>query len=346
MFKRILQTNSKLYLGQQYSLKALNSFKFLNGSLALKVNKNKFSTNTNTSLEKYNDTLSFRQFSFIPEIYTVLDRLKIVAPTSIQSVAIPRILDKKHTFFTAQTGTGKSFCYILPILHDLKLTEQIQKERLTLQKRPRVLIVVPTRELAVQVEEVIKMFIYEVPLKVEAFYVGRKYNSEVKCSEEGIDILITTPERFQNHWEKGNVYSTKLSHLVIDELDTLLDGGNEEFIKTIMESFLKPTKDNITKQVILCSATTTKHINTFIKGNFPDDQNFVQIIDRSTNVNLSNIKHEFIHVTDYDKYPTLLKILSEYRKYLTLNFSLILFCNSINCARKTELFLSENGIYY
>ena len=56
MFKRILQTNSKLYLGQQYSLKALNSFKFLNGSLALKVNKNKFSTNTNTSLEKYNDT--------------------------------------------------------------------------------------------------------------------------------------------------------------------------------------------------------------------------------------------------------------------------------------------------
>ena len=69
-----------------------------------------------------------------------------------------------------------------------------------------------------------------------------------------------------------------------------------------METFLKPGKDEIKKQVVLCSATTTKTINNFIKGNFPENENFVQLIDKSTNVNLSNIKHEFIHVTDYDKY--------------------------------------------
>jgi len=305
---------------------------------------NKFSTNLPKVVQTTTDILSFRQFGFLPEIYSVLDKLKIIAPTSIQSVAIPRILAKKHTFFTSQTGTGKTFCYLIPLLHDLKLSEQVQKERLTLEKRPRALIIVPTRELAQQIEEVAKLFIYDVPLKIESFYVGKKYKSEVNCVNEGIDILISTPERFQNHWGKGNVFSTKLSHLIIDELDTLLDAGNEDFVKRIMEVFLKPTEDTITKQVILCSATTTKNINKFIKGNFPDNEKFVQIIDKSTNVNLSNIKHEFIHVTDYDKYPTLLKILQEYSKYFKMNFSLMLFCNSINCARKTELFLSENGI--
>ena len=68
---------------------------------------------------------------FLPEIYNVLDRLKIIAPTTIQSVAIPRIIAKKHTYFTAQTGTGKTFCYLLPLLHDLKLSEQVQQESLT-----------------------------------------------------------------------------------------------------------------------------------------------------------------------------------------------------------------------
>ena len=195
MFKRIYQTNkSTLY-------QKLNINNYLTQSL--QYNKCRTFTTNLPTLEKVHkdtDILSFRQFSFIPEIYDVLDRLKIIAPTTIQSVAIPRILDKRHTYFTAQTGTGKTFCYLLPMLHDLKLTEQIQKERLTLKKRPRVLIIVPTRELAIQIEEVAKLFIYDVPLKIEAFYVGKKYTSEVKASEEGIDVLITTPERFKKHF--------------------------------------------------------------------------------------------------------------------------------------------------
>src|SRR5690606_24211779 len=113
--------------------------------------------------------------------------------------------------------------------NELKEQELSSGSRLTLERRPRALIIAPTRELAQQIEDVCKLFIYDTPLVVEAFYAGRKFNQEAEASKKGIDILITTPERFEKHWGT-NVFSTKLTHLIIDELDTLLDAGNEEFI--------------------------------------------------------------------------------------------------------------------
>jgi superfamily II DNA/RNA helicase len=216
-------------------MKIFKNFKFFCNYLKPAVNV-KHSIDRNNSINKRvlkteENILSFREFKFIPELYDVLDRLNINAPKSIQSVAIPKIMEKKNLFFASQTGTGKTFAYLLPILNELKEQEQASGRRLTMEKRPRALIVVPTRELAQQVEEVCKIFIYDLPLKIEAFYVGRKFSSEKDAAYKGIDILISTPERFKNHWGKNNIYSTKLTHVIIDELDTLLDAGNEEFIK-------------------------------------------------------------------------------------------------------------------
>ena len=287
-------------------------------------------------LKDEENILSFREFRFIPEIYNVLDRLNVNAPTSIQSVAIPKIMEKKNVFFSSQTGTGKTFTYLLPLLNELKEMELSAGKRLTLEKRPRALIIVPTRELAQQVEEVCKLFIYDIPLVIESFYVGRDFTKERKASEKGIDIVITTPERFSNHWKKHNIHSTKLTHVVIDELDTLLDAGNEEFIKNI--SIYSD------KQIVIASATMTNNIETFLDKMFQDNKlNFVKLIDKSTNHNLSNVKHEFLHVTDFDKYPSLLKLLNDNIKLIKQNFSIIIFVNSIACARKTELLLMENN---
>ncbi len=354
-------------------------------------------------------SLSFKQMGFLQEIYTILDKLEINSPTSIQNIAIPKILEKKNIFFASQTGMGKTLAYILPIINELKLQELQLKQRLTLPKRPRVLILAPSRELCQQIEEVIKLFVYDLPLVVETFYVGKSFGTEKKYSSNGIDILISTPERFKNHWGKNNIFITKISHLVIDELDTFLDSGYADFIMELTEKLLKKDykknrensnqnlkeeseleeidhntnhedktkiisfnlknekniqisnnndlvildqeKKNV--QVIFVSTTLTKSIEKFLDKIFQEElqkqrlysgeANFLKIIDKNTNHNLSNIKHEFLQVTDYDKYPTLLKILRDNQKILKQNYSIILFVNSIVCSRKTEMFLAENG---
>lgn len=406
-------------------------------------------------------SLSFNQFGFLKELYTVLDKLEFLAPTSIQNVAIPKILEKKNIFFASQTGMGKTLAYVLPILNDLKLQELQFNQRLTMKKRPRALILAPSRELCQQIEEVIKLFVFDLPIVVESFYVGKPFITEKKYALNGIDILISTPDRFRNHWSKNNIFITKLTHLVVDELDTFLDAGYGDFIEDLSmkllknqkqensnynsenneentnplenefsinheEKFIKklerkvnntlnnhnpsntkaseevnksqedrinetnklqnsdlnPIKDKLSSnqqgekedkennnnnnketkkeecrnsaQLIYVSTTLTKSIERFLDKIFYDevyktnrahsgDINFVKIIDKSTNHNLSNIKHEFLQVTDFDKYPTLLKILNDNKKILKLNYSIILFVNSITCARKTELFLAENG---
>ena len=301
------------------------------------------------------NSLSFREFKLQPEIYNVLDSLNFHAPTDIQSVVIPKILEgHKHVFFASQTGTGKTLSYLLPLLNTIKLEEKMSKQRLTISKRPRALIIVPSRELAQQIEEVCKLFIHDLPLIVESFYVGKEFSKERELSKKGIDILITTPERFKNHWGKRNIYASKLSHIIIDELDTLLDSGNEEFIKEISSIILRRKKEeesgeendsSIRKQLTLVTTTVTTNIESYVDELFKTHErlDYVKIINKSTNHNLSNVKHEFMHVGDYDKYPTLLKIINDNVRILKQNLAIMIFCNNVSCARRTEMFLAESG---
>jgi superfamily II DNA/RNA helicase len=305
----------------------------------------------NKYMKKEEYSLSFKEFKFLPEIYNVLDNLNFMAPTSIQSVAIPKIMEKKHVFLTSSTGSGKTLSYVLPLIHELKLQEKTLNKRLTAPQRPRAIILVPSRELAQQVEEVIKLFVYDLPLVVESFYVGKKYQTEKKYSKSGLDILVTTPERFKNHWSKNNIFISRVTHVVIDELDTLLDAGYEEFIEYMSEEMLKRNYEdeikgevNNLRQLIYASTTITNNIDDYMSKIFASRTDFVKIIDKTTNHNLSNIKHEFMHVTDFNKYPTLVKVLNDNEKILKENMSIIIFCNSVSCVRKTELVLRENNL--
>lgn len=330
---------------------------FSEKTLLSPYNQHKTNTLTRKIEEQEMYALSFSEFRFIQEIYQVLGGLNIQAPTSIQTVAIPRIMQGRHVFFASQTGTGKTLSYLLPLLHQLKMEELKAKTRLTTIKRPRAVILVPSRELAQQVEEVCKLFVYDVPLVVESFFVGKEYSTERKYSKSGIDILITTPERFENHWTKKNIYISRLTHVVIDELDTLLDAGDEDFLARLIKIMLKRNLEEeeesqvnntqeIKRQIILASTTSTPSIDKFLDKVFSgyDGSSFVKIIDKSTNHNLSNVKHEFVQITNYDKLPTLLKIINDNSKLFKENLSMIIFCNNVDCTRKLGLFLEENGL--
>lgn len=161
--------------------------------------------------------MSFRQFKLMEEICQVLDKNNIRSPTPIQSLAIPELIRGKSALLTAQTGTGKTLAYALPLIHTLKLQELASGIRLTVPHRPRGIVVVPNRELATQVEEVFRMFMYDIPLKFYAAYPGTKLKLEFLKIAQGIDLLITTPDRLQRHRDAQKIFLSNCTSIVIDE---------------------------------------------------------------------------------------------------------------------------------
>lgn len=353
--------------------------------------------------EKDKSALSFKNFGFMPKIYDTLDKLELFTPTSIQSLVIPKILSRNNNmFFCSNTGMGKTLCYLLPIINFLKLEENSAKGKLTVEFSPRVIILAPTRELVQQIEEVAKLFIYDNPLVVKSSFVGKKLSQEEKEIMNGVDILISTPDRISLHLERQKLKLDNVKYLIVDELDTILDSGKENIIRNFSEiminletDILINNKDLINhkndpiyfmhKRIIFVSTTLSNsieywidsiftlnnsnlnvNINKFNEVFFKNSLKIGKFIDKSTNHNLSNVKHEFIHVTDYDKIPTLLKIIKEKQYLFDLignnkvakniaisvseklaiknnQSSVIIFCNSINCARKIAHDINEAG---
>ena len=298
-----------------------------------------------------NSNLSFRQLNLMNEIWTVLESKGINTPSPIQNLAIPELLKGKSGIMSAQTGTGKTLAYTIPLIHRLKMQELNEGIRLTIPHRPRGIIFVPNRELAEQVEDAVKMFIYDVPLKFYAAFPGTNLKVEFDKIAQGFDWLITTPDRFERHRNANKLFLTNCWSMIIDEFDTLLDAGYEEFIENIVSQMIKKpensnsgsdnnnnknkTEVSQNKQIVFWSATVTKPIESFI-GKFwiPGDKNFVTMIEKHTHMNLANLDHEFIKLTEKDKYKPLEFILKEFRTFKkTSQTSAIVFWNSIQSAR-------------
>ena len=274
---------------------------FLNRSSSLGVWFSKWMISTK------NPKLSFRQLNLMNEICTVLESKGMHTPSPIQNLAIPELLKGKSALMSAQTGTGKTLAYTIPIIHRLKMQELNEGIRLTVPQRPRGIIFVPNRELAEQVEEVIKMFVYDVPLKTYAAYPGTNLKIEIDKIAQGFDWLITTPDRFERHRNANKLFLTNWSSMIIDEFDTLLDAGYEEFLNNIVSIMLKKSDKEkeinsndkspnqiVNRQVVFWSATVTKSIESFVdKFWIPGDKNFITLIEKKTHMNLTNLDHEF-----------------------------------------------------
>ncbi|MFO1489299.1 MAG: DEAD/DEAH box helicase, partial [Verrucomicrobiota bacterium] len=135
-----------------------------------------------------------------------------VDPTPIQLRAIPLILSGRDVIGSAQTGTGKTAAFALPILSKLGQHES----------RPRVLILEPTRELAAQVETAIRDFARFTNLQVAVFFGGVGYGKQNEALQQGVDILVATPGRLLDHIEEGRCKLDHIQYLVLDEADRML----------------------------------------------------------------------------------------------------------------------------
>jgi ATP-dependent RNA helicase RhlE len=184
--------------------------------------------------------MSFDTLGLAPEIVRAVKAKNYETPTPIQAKAIPAVLAGQDVIGCAQTGTGKTAGFTLPILH-----------RLRDGKSPslRVLVLVPTRELAAQVSDSIKTYGRFLRLRSAVVYGGVGYAPQVQALRNGVDILVATPGRLLDHMRQGLVRYNALEVLVIDEADRMLDMGFLPDVKTILKQL--PTQ----RQTLFFSAT-------------------------------------------------------------------------------------------
>jgi ATP-dependent RNA helicase RhlE len=184
--------------------------------------------------------MTFEELGLAPEILRAVKAKNYEAPTPIQEQAIPAIREGKDLIGCAQTGTGKTAGFTLPILHKLREGRSPSL---------RVLVLVPTRELAAQVDESIRTYGRYLHMRTGVVFGGVNFERQEQALRRGIDILVATPGRLLDHVRQGNVSFKSLEVLVIDEADRMLDMGFIPDVRTIIKSL--PSH----RQTLLFSAT-------------------------------------------------------------------------------------------
>jgi ATP-dependent RNA helicase RhlE len=193
--------------------------------------------------------MGFETFGFSQELLDGLDAMNFSEPTPIQQQAIPEILAGKDLIASAQTGTGKTAAFLLPI---------IESNLKNGNGKIDTLIIVPTRELGLQIDQQLEGFAYFVPVSSIAVYGGgdgKEFEVQKRALREGTDIVIATPGKLLSHLNMGYVDMKNLKHLILDEVDRMLDMGFIEDIQRIL-TFLPEDR-----QTLFFSATMPPKIS-------------------------------------------------------------------------------------
>lgn len=212
-------------------------------------------------------------------------------PSPIQAATIPPLLDGRDVVGLAQTGTGKTAAFALPILSRLDLE----------QREPQALVLAPTRELAVQVAEAFEKYAEQMGgVRVLPIYGGQGYGVQLSALRRGVHVVVGTPGRIMDHLEKGTLDLTRLRYLVLDEADEMLNMGFAEDVETILAD--TPAE----KQVALFSATMPKQIRALATKYLNDPQ---EIKVEATTRTSENTRQRYLVVSYPQKVDALTRIL-------------------------------------
>ncbi|MDB4584205.1 DEAD/DEAH box helicase [Draconibacterium sp.] len=236
---------------------------------------------------------TFEELKVAKSILKALDDIGFVEPTPIQQRAIPKINSGVNIVGVAQTGTGKTAAYLLPLLTRLRKPEGVD---------PRVLVIVPTRELSIQVGEDIAELTTYSELRHAAVFGGIGWTKHAALLESGIDILVATPGRLWDLYQAGALRLKKVKYLVIDEADRMLDMGFMPQLRQLQE--IIPAR----KQNLLFSATFSESIEKLAEE-FLDYYEKMEIAPSATPVEL--VTQKAYKVPNYRTKLNLLKHLLE-----------------------------------
>ncbi len=235
--------------------------------------------------------MTFDDLGLNKPILNALNDLGYTQPTSIQAKAFNVMLSGKDVIGIAQTGTGKTLAYLLPCLQQWKFTKVRDLE-------PKVLILVPTRELVVQVVEEVQKLIKYMNITVGGIYGGTSINGQVTMIRGGIDILVATPGRLLDMVHKGELRLKNTKKLIIDEVDEMLELGFRFQLVKIFDEM--PEK----RQNLMFSATMTDKVEVLINNFF----NYPEKIEAApTGTPLENIEQSAYDVPNFNTKINLLK---------------------------------------
>ncbi|WP_107038873.1 DEAD/DEAH box helicase [Brumimicrobium mesophilum] len=238
--------------------------------------------------------MKFQDIKLTKQLLNALNEQGITDMTPIQEKAIPKVLAGNDVIGIAQTGTGKTLAYLLPILRDLKYTDSTH---------PRVLILVPTRELAVQVASEVEKLTEYMSTRTIAVYGGTNINTQKKAVYEGCDIIIGTPGRLYDIAMTGLLRLKDIKKIVIDECDEMLNLGFRPQIQRIFD--LLPTK----RQNLMFSATITSDVDDLVETFFRKTE---RIIAAPSGTPLQKINQTAFEAANFNsKYNLLKHLLSE-----------------------------------
>jgi len=223
--------------------------------------------------------LSFKNLALDSRILEAVKSCGFDAPTDIQKEAIPHILEGRNVMASAQTGTGKTAAFVLPTLH--RLLEKNNDNGIG----PRVLILTPTRELAKQIEQNVKLFTKNNRVYFGCIVGGEPYPPQMRLLRRPLDILVATPGRLIDHLERGRLDMSRVECLILDEADRMLDMGFVDEVKTIAS---KAPQD---KQTLLFSATFEGKVATVAKQLLEDPVRIQLVSKIKTNESITQKIH-------------------------------------------------------
>ena len=269
--------------------------------------------------------MPFSKLGLSDALIEALAEQKYTQPYQIQKEAIPAILDGKDILGIAQTGSGKTASFVLPILH------QFQDYGSSKNRHIKALVVVPTRELAIQVNDVFKLLGSKLPqpIKAIAVYGGVSINPQM-IDLQGVEILVATPGRLLELIEKNAVSLSAVKTLVLDEADKMLNLGFKEEMTKIFG--LLPKK----RQNLLFSATLSDDLNNINKSLLRNP--FVVKIEEETK-DFDLIK-QFAYLISEEKKGPLLRYIIKKQKIKQV----LIFTSSVHRADAVALKLNQNGI--
>lgn len=268
--------------------------------------------------------MNFQEMNLDENIIEAINYMGFDQPTEIQEFAIPNIIAGHDLIACAQTGTGKTAAFVLPILHQIIQTQN---------QSTSTLIIVPTRELAIQIDQQIQGFSYFLNIGSIAIYGGGDgiiYAEQERALKNGRDIIIATPGRLISHLAQGYVNFKHIKHLVLDEADKMLDMGFLDDIEKII-SFLPKER-----QTLLFSATMPPKIRSLAK----------KILRQPKEISLSiskpaeGVNQNVILCYEEQKQSVLLHILNQYQVYT----SIIIFTSQKRKVNEIVQFLRSKKI--
>ncbi len=232
---------------------------------------------------------TFQNLGLVPELINTVTELDYIKPTPIQVEAIPLLLDGQDVMGQAQTGTGKTAAFTLPLL------QRLHSDKL------QALILAPTRELAIQVAEAVYRYGNKLGVRVLPVYGGQSYSRQIRRLKKGVQVVVGTPGRTLDLIQKGELDLSHVHFLVLDEADEMLKMG---FIEDV-EAILSATHAD-DRQTVIVSATLSKPIQKLARQYMHDPQ---RIIIESETITLDNIAQRYYIVNDKDKVPALSRLL-------------------------------------